>query len=582
MLKKLLSVILKHKIISGILVLVLVGGLYFIFKGNDAAQAMYVFASIEKGTLITSVSGSGQISALQQVDVKPKVSGTLTYIGVNPGQQVYRGQALAYLDSKDAQKSVRDAQISLESAEISLEKLRHSQKTATQTTNDNLSGSYRDAYNRISDGFLELPSLIELSRGILYDNSGISSVCGDNLCAYGNLADADFKSEFKTMTNRAGEDYVVVKDAYGPNFQTYRSLRLDATKEEVVNMVEITKKTTELLAQAIKSEQNMLDSLVGNINDAAAKQSRKGQVPSQITTYQNNIGSALSKLNNIISNLENADRSIKSSKRSIEDSNLTNPTDIRSQENTVSQKKAALQDAKDHLNDYAIFAPFTGVVAKSDIKYGDSVSQSTIIATMFTKQSIAQITLNEVDVAKIKVSQKATVTFDAVEDLTITGQVLEVDSIGTSSQGVVSYGIKIGFDTQDERIKPAMTVSANIIIESKQNVLLVPNSAVKSANNSSYVQVAPEGSDTSKFLAGLSASTGVALNELPGQKTIQIGSSNDSFTEVINGLQEGDIIISRTISTSSGATASQGNSLFPTGGSRNTGSTGGGFRVQTR
>ncbi len=383
------------------------------------------------------------------------------------------------------------------------------------------------------------------------------------------------------MTDRAEVDYTAAKNAYDPNFQEYRNLRLDASSDEVVSILKATKKTVEFLAQAIKSEQNMLDALVSNINDSAAKNSRKGQPPSQITAYQSSIGTALGKLNGIISNFESAYRSIESSKRSIEDYELTNPIDIRSQENAVLQKKAALQDAKDNLNNYVVFAPFTGVVAKSDIKYGDSVSQSTVIATMFTKQSIAQITLNEVDVAKIKVGQKATITFDAIEDLTITGQVLEVDSIGTSSQGVVSYGVKIGFDTQDERIKPSMTVSANIITESKQDALLIPNSAVKSANDSSYVQVAPDGFDANNFSAGLSASAGVALNELPEQKTIETGLSNDFFTEVISGLKEGDVIVARVITASSDASAaSQGSSLFPSGGARS--GSAGGVRIQTR
>jgi HlyD family secretion protein len=582
MIKKILRIIFKHKIISGVLLVILAAGLYFVFKGNNSSEPMYVFASVQKGTIIASISGSGQVEASQQIDVKPKVSGTITYIGVKQGQEVRQWQALAYLDSKDAQRAVRDAEISLESAEISLEKLRRSQDTSVETATNNLSESYRDAYNKISDAFLELPNLIELDRGILYDDGGISSVCGDNICVYENLVRGNFRQEFKTITDRAEGDYLIAKNFYDPNFQTYRELRLDAAPEEIVNILKITKKTSELLGQAIKSEQNMLDYLVSDINDSAAKQGRKGQVPSQITAYQGSIGTALGNLNSIISNLENAYKSIESLKRSIEDYQLENPVDIKSQENAVSQKEATLQDAKDNLNNYAILAPFAGIVANSNVEYGDSVSQSTVIATMFTKQSVAKITLNEIDVAKIKVGQKVTITFDAIENLTITGQVLEVDSIGISSQGVVSYGVKIGFDTQDDRVKPSMTVSANIITDNKQNVLLIPNSAVKSANNSSYVQVPPEGSDSSKFAAGLSSSTGVALNGLPAQKTIETGLSNDSFTEVTNGLQEGDIIITRIITASSGTgSASQGNNLFPGGGARNTGGAGG-FRTQTR
>ena len=67
----------------------------------------------------------------------------------------------------------------------------------------------------------------------------------------------------------------------------------------------------------------------------------------------------------------------------------------------------------------------------------------------------------------------------------MSGVVTEIDPIGAISQGVVTYDIKINFDVVDERVKPSMSVSAAIITDTKQNVLVVPNSAVKSKNGSS-------------------------------------------------------------------------------------------------
>lgn len=569
MANKISTFIKKHKIVPVIAVLILGIGLFFLLRGGDSVETKYVLAAVQKGTIISSISGSGQVLALQQVDVKPEVSGKLTYTNTKTGQKVYKGQVLAYIDSKDAQKAVRDAEINLESAQIALEKLKNNQQNNVETTNDNLSQAYRDAYNKVSDAFSDLPSFIELSRSILYDSSGISNTCPQNLCAYGNLTSYDFHPEFKAMTNGAENDYKSAKTAFDPNFQTYRNIRLDASNEEIVNILKTTKNTVALLAQAIKSEQNMLDALINDINNTASKQDRKAQIPSQITDYQNNIGATISRLNSINSNLESALRSIDSAKRDIADYELTNPIDLKSQENTVFQRQAALQDAKDNLSNYAIVAPFTGIVAESDIKAGDSVSQSATIATLLTEQSIAEISLNEIDVAKIKVGQKVTVVFDAIEDLTITGEVLEVDFLGAVSQGVVSYGVKVGFDTKDERVKPGMTVSASIITDVKQDVLLVPNSAIKSQNNISFVEMPQNVENNNQFIASLSSATAIVLEGGFEQKIVETGLSNDSNTEIVNGLEEGDIIISRTITDSSNSqNAIQGNSLFPTGGSR--------------
>ena len=86
-------------------ILGLVIGSYFTFKGGGVTQIKYVFAAVEKGTIVTSITGSGQVSVSDQVDVKPKVSGDVIYVGVKNGQEVRAGTLLAQLDSKDAQKA---------------------------------------------------------------------------------------------------------------------------------------------------------------------------------------------------------------------------------------------------------------------------------------------------------------------------------------------------------------------------------------------------------------------------------------------------------------------------------------------
>ncbi|MBI3335022.1 MAG: hypothetical protein HY001_00795 [Candidatus Portnoybacteria bacterium] len=112
------------------------------------------------------------------------------------------------------------------------------------------------------------------------------------------------------------------------------------------------------------------------------------------------------------------------------------------------------------------------------------------------------------------------------------------------TQGVVTYAIKIAFDTQDERVKPSMSVSAAIIIEAKPNVLLVPNSAVKSQGAMSYVEIM-EGDDRNIALAA--STNGATLKNAPRRQNIEVGTASDEFTEITSGLNEGDLIVTRTI-----------------------------------
>jgi len=215
--------------------------------------------------------------------------------------------------------------------------------------------------------------------------------------------------------------------------------------------------------------------------------------------------------------------------------------DIQSSELVLEQRRNALLDAKEKLADYFIYAPFAGTIAKLNTKKSDAVTSGTLVATLITKQKIAEISLNEVDVSKIKVGQKATLTFDAVSGLGIAGSVAEVDTVGTVSQGVVTYNVKIGFDTQDDRIKPGMSVSAAIITDIKQDVLIVPQSSVKSQGDTYYVEM------FASPLVSSGDTQGTTSSVLPQQRIVEVGISNDMSYEIVSGLKEGDQIVSRII-----------------------------------
>jgi len=231
--------------------------------------------------------------------------------------------------------------------------------------------------------------------------------------------------------------------------------------------------------------------------------------------------------------------------------------DVATDRAQLESAQAQYANALNNFNGTIIKAPFDGQVAAVAVGVGDQatvssqVSASTAVLTLITPQKIAKITLNEVDVAKVKVGQKTNLTFDAVADLTITGTVVQVDTIGTVSQGVVSYGVNIVFDVQDDRIKPGMSVNANIILDSKTDVLMVPNSVVKNQNEQAYVQE--------------------LVNGAPQNKNVEVGDSNDTMTEITSGLTEGETVISQTISTNNTGTQ--------TTGSANAKGNGGGIRI---
>jgi len=125
-LSKIKLYIVTHKVVSVVVFLILIYAGYSIYgkMTSTASIPKYNLAAVSKGTVISVVSGSGQVSTSSQIDLKPTVSGNITYIGVKPGDQVSAGKTLFSLDDTDAQKSVRDAEVNLQSAQLSLDKLK--------------------------------------------------------------------------------------------------------------------------------------------------------------------------------------------------------------------------------------------------------------------------------------------------------------------------------------------------------------------------------------------------------------------------------------------------------------------------
>lgn len=582
-----------HKIISAIVLLGLVGFGYWGVRAitNTSGEARYVMAAVQKGTLVVSITGSGQVSASNQVDLKPKASGDVIYIGVQNGQDVQVGALVAELDARDAEKAVRDATTNLESAKLSLTKLQKPADALSLTQAENalaqaeqskvnaeadLAKAYDDGFNTIASAFLDLPGIMQGLNDILYSSTVALSSGQKNVSAYADIV-KDYDKRVIQYSSDADTKYQAARDVYNKAFDDYKTatrVQDPVALEALLNETYITVKT---VAESVKNTNNLIDFVEDRLTEHLL------HIPSADAAYQTSLDTYTSKTNSHLSELLSILTTIKNSRDAIENAGRTisekqeslakikngaDPLDLQSQELAVRQKENALLDAQEKLADYFVRAPFAGTIAKLSVKKADSITSGTVVATLITKQKIAEISLNEVDVAKVKVGQKVTLTFDAIDGLSIAGEVLEIDTVGTVTQGVVTYNVKLGFDTQDDRIKPGMSVSAAIITDVKQDVLVVPNSAVKSQGNTHYVEMF----DTP--LAQDLSTQGVPSVVLPRQQVVEIGLSNDTSTEIISGLKEGDQVVARTI-TAITATTQQAPSLFGAPGG-NRGATGGG------
>jgi len=169
----------------------------------------------------------------------------------------------------------------------------------------------------------------------------------------------------------------------------------------------------------------------------------------------------------------------------------------------------------------------------------------------------------------VKEGQSATLTFDALPGVTLKGRVTEVGLLGQTSQGVVSYPVKISIEPSPdlEKVKASMTVDANIVVEEKTDVLTIPLTALKTRNEKSFVEV-PDEADLTLFKSQTSTNQRqrsqktVTLEFPPKEKFVQTGISDEENIEIISGLNEGDYIIVRTIVPNQNTSTLKQNSFF--------------------
>lgn len=224
--------------------------------------------------------------------------------------------------------------------------------------------------------------------------------------------------------------------------------------------------------------------------------------------------------------------------------------------NANAKVAAALRSYQE--NSATIVAPATGVIsditlAPEVVLNANSSTSSTSGATIVSAQTIgkisnpqgqltASVSLTEIDIINIKANQKVSLTIDAYPDKTFTGKVLAVNTSGSVSSGVTSYPVTILLDPTPIDIYPNMSVNAQIITNFVTDVILVPSTAISTNNNQSTVQRMKDGKIE--------------------VVSVETGDSNDSQTVIVSGINEGDEVVTATI-TSSSKSQTQENTTSP-------------------
>ncbi len=623
---------------------IVVGGLgYWAYNKQTQAKAAaprYVVATAEKGTVVASLSGTGQVVALNKVELKPSGSGVITQVKTKINTHVKAGDVLVILDQRSAASSVAQARASVASAQANYQKLVAGLSPLEKATYEPQIASAEadylkaqtDASSSIKSAELSLQAAqnnlnqatggdssqvvmsvyedtVDLLQGLLPKFNDLLNQADNILGLDNTAANADFKQYLgllnQTYLNQAYSNYTyakvqiaesrgLIEKLNGKSNQADIDVALNSSQDSIVKLNALLTSISDTLNNTYplgSLTNSVLDSKKGSISSARSSAISSGAsitnqkqaivtAKNSLSNYQIDYDKAVQNLAQAKANAESSIRNKELSLKQIQNNfalknEPASAADLAVAKAQISNALAQLQSAETQYQNNIIKAPFEGDVVALTAQVGDQVGSGTTIGTLITNQKVAQISLNEVDVAKIKLDQKVNLTFDAVDGLNISGHISLIDALGTVTQGVVNYTVQISFDTQDERIKPGMSVRAAIIFDAKTDVVVVPNSAVKSFGTQSYVEVVEQpGLDPAQISA-----SGITLATAPRQQLVEVGLANDSMTEIVSGLKEGEMVVTQTITpTAANKTAAANTSAFrlPTGGATG----GGGIRTR--
>jgi len=217
-------------------------------------------------------------------------------------------------------------------------------------------------------------------------------------------------------------------------------------------------------------------------------------------------------------------------------------------------KEGALQKAKVDLEHCTITSPIDGIVISRSVDVGQTVAASLsapvvfTIANDLTKMQI-DAAVAEADIGTVEVGQKVNFTVDAFPRRIFQGEVTQVRNAPTTVQNVVTYDTVIGVNNADLKLKPGMTANVSIVGAQRDNVLKLSNAALRfrppdatpppPGSHPVRGKVAEHQPERTVYLLR-------GANPAPVQ--IKTGISDGIFTEITEGLKDGDRVVTATLS----------------------------------
>ena len=500
-----------------VIILVIVALLVFLLSrcmgaGQQILSSAYLPYTAQTRDMTVSVSGTGTIEPVQSYKVTTLVSGEILEAPFEEGQTVQKGDVLFRIDARDLESNIQQLQLNVRSAQLALDDLLKTQSDNRKDRNVKAEDSgvitklYVDQGDSVTVG---TPIADVLDRDHMKLKVPFHSADAKNFYI-GQAATVTVSGTAETVTGTVDE--IAATDEVGPGGTLVRQVTILVNNPGVLS--ETSQGSASVGGAACAS---------GAAFTYASSAQITAKASGDLDTLSVKEGDRVSE-GQIIGVIAEADLD----------------TQIENARIALENAQLSLQNAQDKLEDYTITSTITGEVIEKNLDVGDNIngmssSGSTVTypAVIYDRSELVfDMAIDEKDIGKIQVGQKVEITAGALDDQSFTGVVDKVNINGTTVNGNTSYPVTIKVDGAPEELYPGMNVSAKIIVEEAGSVLTLPVEAVERGDT---VLVALPGClDENGAIFDLSATE---------ERQVTLGRNDDNYIEIVDGLEEGDIVL---------------------------------------
>lgn len=508
----------KRKWVKRVIVLAVIAGIIlFLFSrcmgaGRQIISSAYLPYTATMQNMTVSVSGSGTIEPIQSYKVTTLVSGEILEAPFEEGQTVHKGNVLFRIDAKDIESNIEQLQLNVRSAQLAL------------------------------DDLLETQSDNQKDRNITAKDAGVITELhveqGDTVTVGTVIADILDRDHMKLKVPfhaadaagfYVGQTATVTVNGTGSTL-TGTVTEIAATDEVGAGGTLVRQVTIQVNNPGVLSETSQGTASTGGAACAASSNFTYA-ASAQITAKASGELDVL--------NVKEGDRvSVGQVIGVIAEADLD--TQIENARIALENAQLSLKNAQEKLDDYTITSTIDGQVIEKNLDVGDNINGMSSSGTTVTYPAViydrSQLTfemdIDEQDISQIQVGQKVEITADALDGQSFTGVVDKININGTTASGHTSYPVTVLVDGSPEQLYPGMNVSAKIIVEEVGSVLALPVEAVERGNT---VLVAKEGclDETGKVVDITAAQ----------ERQVTLGRNDENYIEIVDGLEEGEVIL---------------------------------------